>query len=67
MGISRGFRRLSLVVAVLGAATIAFIWLGNDAHPTTEQVLYGLSLFVIGPPIFILLLGWVAAGFQNSN
>jgi hypothetical protein len=44
MGISRGFRRMSLLVAVLGATAIAFIWLGNDVIQQL-YMRYGLSLW----------------------
>jgi len=67
MNISRGFRRLSVLVGLIGFVAIVVIWLGHDSGPTIAQIILGLAFFVGAPVIFVLALGWVVAGFQKSN
>jgi hypothetical protein len=68
MGISRGFRRLSVLVGFTGLTVIVFLWFVNaPPFPTSKQVIVGIMLFVGGPVIFVLALGWVVAGFHKSN
>jgi hypothetical protein len=67
MGISRGFRRLSVLTAFLGLVVIVFLWSQPGSNPTVPELIFGFLLFVGVPVLFVLLLGWVVAGFQNSN
>jgi hypothetical protein len=67
MNISRGFRRLSILVGLIGFVAIVLIWLGHDIGPTVDQIILGLAFFVGAPVILVLALGWVIAGFQKSN
>jgi len=67
MNISRGFRRLSLLAGFVGFGVIVFIWGDSNQMPSPTQLIFGLAIFGGLPAIFVLLLGWVVAGFRNSN
>jgi hypothetical protein len=70
MGISRGFQRLSLMVGLVGLVVLLTLGFGIDGHLADEPVrvwVFLLAEFVAAPAIFVLLLGWVVAGFRNPN
>jgi hypothetical protein len=64
MGMSRGFRRMILVIAILGIATLSLLWL---MHGEQEPLTAMPVILAIGPAIVVLLIGWVVIGFRNSN
>jgi hypothetical protein len=67
MGISRGFRRLSLFAAVLGL-TIAFVMWANNPYstfPAGAELILIIGVFGGIPAALVLLLGWVVTGFRN--
>jgi hypothetical protein len=73
MGISRGFWRLSLVV---GVCTLLATILWIDEPIGNLSIFYDLPLdmwlrligvFGVLPAASILAIGWVVAGFRNSN
>jgi hypothetical protein len=64
MGISRGFRRLSFLAGFAGAIVIVCLWLSTGT-PTVSEFVLALLLFVSVPAVFVLILGWVVAGFRN--
>ena len=66
-GISRGFRRLSVVVGFIGATFIGFICLHDGRLPTVGDLMTMLAILVVVPMTFVLLLGWAIAGFRDSN
>lgn len=74
MGISGGFRRLSLVTAIIGTAFLVFCWV-YPADPAFRvkfplnipTMAEGLLLFAAAPAIVVLLIGWVVAGFQKAD
>ena len=66
MGISRGFRRLSIFAAAVGVSLLTIAWL-TDPNPP-GQIVAGLVAFGALPALLRpLLLSWVVAGFRNSN
>jgi hypothetical protein len=73
LGISRGFWRLSLVIGLAGLIATA-IWIESIGIPIetvyTFPILFLLRIVVtcaILPAAIVLLIGWVVAGFRNSN
>jgi hypothetical protein len=76
-GISRGFRRLSVLVALTGFMVWLHLWFAPPDGPLflimlASLGLFGMALwdalfFVAAPAIFVLLVGWVVAGFRNPN
>jgi len=67
--ISRGFRRLSVFVAMLGSiAGLVFLLFepGDISTVPLTGWLILLGLFVVIPTIVTLTLGWVVAGFQKT-
>jgi len=46
---------------------IVFLWLNPPIFPGVSQIIAGLLVFVGVPVVFVLVLGWVIAGFQNPN
>jgi hypothetical protein len=70
-GISSGFRRLSILVAVIGLIYELFIF----GVPTSIAVFGGTMTLIVSyafffarlPALFVLLLGWVVAGFRKSH
>ncbi len=58
-----GFRRLSVLAAILGSTVISLLWLTSGA-PTESQFIFGTLVFVVSPAIFVLILGRVIANFQ---
>lgn len=70
MDLSRGFHRLSIVVALIGLAVLLVLGLGPEGHLATASLslwVWLIFLFAGLPAIFVLLLGWVIAGFRKSN
>lgn len=74
MNISRGFRRLSVLTGLVGGIAMLVIGLGPNGtlgrEPLSLTILpmiVGLIMFVAVPVGFVLLLGWVVAGFQKSS
>jgi hypothetical protein len=68
MGISRGFRRLSILEGLVGAGFVGFLFLDSlNDPPTTVQLGYALLTFCAAPVAFVLVLGWVVAGFQAGD
>ena len=63
MGTLPGFRRLSVLAAILGLTIISLLWLTSGA-PTESQFIFGTLVFVVLPAIFLLILGRVIASFQ---
>jgi hypothetical protein len=66
MSISRGFCRLSALAGLLGDAVVVCLWLGSNSYPSIQQMIIGLVVFASVPAIFVLMLGWVVAGFQRE-
>jgi hypothetical protein len=67
MNISRGFRRLSVLAAVLGTVVAFFALATNEGHTTPYVFALVILLFVVVPAVVVLLLGWAVAGFKNPN
>ena len=68
--IARGFRRLSVLAALTGLAVLIVLGFGPEGVlPTAsmERWAWLLAVFVGLPAVGMLLLGWVVAGFRNSN
>ena len=66
VNISRGFSRLSVLVAVLGAAVIFFFAITGGLS-TPSEFATAILVLVIVPAGLVLLLGWVVAGFKSPN
>jgi hypothetical protein len=81
-GISRGFRRLSVLLGILGFLLPALwyaidsqhsrfpILMGTDYTPDVEsftQRILVLAGFTFIPMLLTLLVGWVVAGFRKPN
>jgi hypothetical protein len=66
MNISRGFRRLSVFVAIVGATVMGWLWAIHGA-PSVSEFIAAFWLFVLAPAILVLALGWAIDGFRNSN
>ena len=67
MGVSRGFRRLSVLAAFSGAAVLMFLWVNQGEWPEPLQAVEGLAVLAGLPAIFMLILGWAVAGFRQPN
>jgi hypothetical protein len=68
MGMSRGFRRLIVVIAFLGIAMLSLLWLMSGEEQRIVEPLVAIPVVLaIGPAILVLLIGWVVMGFRNSN
>jgi hypothetical protein len=67
MNISRGFRRLSLLVGLIGFLVLGFLWMADNSVPSFEEIVRGLLILVIAPAVVVCVLGWAVAGFQKSN
>jgi hypothetical protein len=65
--ISRGFRRLSVLAALVGLGVFTVLELLPYSDPSTKDLIVGVVIFGIAPAIFVLVLGWVVAGFQKGN
>ena len=67
MGISRGFRRLSVLVGIIGSAFVLIVGFDNNRVPEMSVSAFAglLFVFVVAPVAFVLLLGWVVAGFRS--
>ncbi len=58
MGMSRGFRRMILVIAILGIATLSLLWLMHgEQEPLIEPLTALPVILAIGPAIVVLLIG----------
>ena len=68
MGISRGFRRMSLFAAVLGMTVFFVTWANNPFSklPTASDFILIIGVFGGIPAGLTLLLGWVVAGFRGA-
>jgi hypothetical protein len=65
MGISRGFRRLTVIAGVLGFLFVCILDLGPLG--TWERQQYMATAFVIfAPPMLVLFVGWVVARFKSN-
>jgi hypothetical protein len=67
--ISRGFRRLSVLVGALGFLVFVAIQAADyQAHyrPATWQYITSFGLCVFLPVALVLLIGWVVAGFLSE-
>jgi hypothetical protein len=72
VGISRGFRRLSILAGFAGLMLLLFSLdasgdLSGRFSPSAFEWLKLILLFGGIPAAFALLLGWVVAGFRKSN
>ncbi len=67
MSIPRGFRRLSILAALVSDAVIVFIWMATSTNPSILQVIAGLVVFASVPAIFILVLGRVGETMSISQ
>jgi hypothetical protein len=66
VNISRGFHRLSVLVAFLGAAAVViFLMMGGFSTPSEFAI--AILILVIAPAGGVLRLGWVVAGFKSPN
>ncbi len=67
MNISRGFRRLSVLVGLIGLAVLLALIVFEPPGPPGSILAWLFVLFVGMPVAMVLLLGWVIAGFRGSN
>ena len=69
MGVSRGFRRLSVLAGLAGAAFVGFLWIDSQPSdpPTGKQIVLCLVTFCAAPATFVLVLGWVVVGFRQGD
>jgi hypothetical protein len=65
MGVSPGFRRLSLTAGIIGTVFILFAWWTGPNRLTIGDMAMGLAMFGVAPAVLVLLIGWVVAGFRS--
>lgn len=67
-GISRGFRRLSVMAGAVGLLTLIYL-LVSDSMNSNALIKWTCVVFLFAgaPAIFVLLLGWVVAGFRKPD
>jgi len=66
MNIPRGFRRLSVLVGLVGLTITLMITWGSYGLPLKTWITT-FGILVVAPVLFVLLLGWVVEGFKKSN
>ncbi len=70
-GISRGFPRLSVLVALIGLTALSFefdVPIAIAVSGGTVAFFVWMAIFYAGlPAFFVLLVGWVVAGFRKPN
>jgi len=66
-GISRGFRRLNVLIGFIEFLSGAFIFL-TDFRPDEPLRDYAMVFgwFVVAPVLVTLVAGWVVAGFRSN-
>ena len=71
MDISRGFRRLSVLAALMGLTALSFeleVPTTIASSGSTVAFVLWMALFFAGlPALFVLLIGWVIEGFRKAN
>jgi hypothetical protein len=65
--IPRGFRRLSVAVALLGVTVVFVLFIIDGGNWSAANFILVVALFAGLPTIFVLLLGWVVAGFRKES
>lgn len=67
LNVSRGFRRLSVFVAILAGLFVCFLRIMYWDYEWQPRDYAVAATIIAAPPLLALLLGWVVAGFRDSN
>jgi hypothetical protein len=67
LSVSRGFRKLSVFIAIAGEGSAVVLFLLFRRTPTLSQFLERSLVFAVIPAIAVFVLGWAIEGFRGQN